>query len=317
MFRRVHDASIRNSDHPIATTHSLPSDINYSYPSVSSLATAFRMWLQVSISDSSATKKMQTLLSKYAYRQAPPPLETSGDVIFITDTTNTLGANILHIMSEDPGARHITCMGRPQSDKDTNPSKDDLSARQQRALETRGIALSSRALPTVDLLLWLPDRPNLGVLDEVTPYLASNITHMFHSARPMVKVASMQPQIKAVRDLVQLGWLAHAARPRIKPRVVLASSIAVVGTYLEQAISAIAPEKPINDPKIPLPMGHAEVKWVCEEVMKSVLQNLCEVEPVILRIGQLTGPSTTGHWNLKELSSYPGSGGIRNHWCHA
>lgn len=45
-----------------------------------------------------------------------------------------------------------------------------------------------------------------------------------------VKVASMQPQIKAAQDLVHLGWLAHAVRPRVEPRVVLSSSIAVVGT---------------------------------------------------------------------------------------
>jgi len=54
-----------------------------------------------------------------------------------------------------------------------------------------------------------------------------------------------------------------------------------------------------------------------ENVMEDAHKYLCDVEPVILRTGQLTGPSTTGYWNLKEPSSYPGSGGIRNHWCHA
>lgn len=126
----------------------------------------------------------------------------------------------------------------------------------------------------------------------------------------------MQPQIKAAQDLVHLGWLAHAARPCIKPRVGPASSIAPDGKYLEQAISTILPVKPINDPKIPLPVGYAEAKWVYGRVIERVHQHLCDVEPVILRIGQLTGSSTTGSWSPKETSSYPGSG-IPNHWCHA
>jgi len=154
-FRRVLDASLRSSDPLIATTHSLPSDIIYSYPSVSSLATALRMWLQVPLSDSNTTEKIQTLFSKYAYHQPPPSFETSEDVVLITDTTGNLGANMLHIMSENPGVGHITCMGRPLYDKDTNPSKDDLSARQQRALATSGIAFSSRALSKIDILPWL------------------------------------------------------------------------------------------------------------------------------------------------------------------
>jgi len=49
------------------------------------------------------------------------------------------------------------------------------------------------------------------------------------------------------------------------------------------------PKNSINDPKIPLPMGYAEAKWVCEKGIESAHQHLCDVEPVILRIGQLTG----------------------------
>jgi len=302
-FRRVLEASLRGSDHPTATTHKLPLDIIYSYPSISRLDTALRMWLEGSLSDPSTADKMQTLVSKYAYCEPPPSLESTGDFVLITGTTGNLGANMLHVMSESPRVRHIICMIRPLSDKDNSPSMDDLSARQQRALEIRGIALSSRALSKIDFLPWLPDRPNLGLREEVTQYLASNITHIFHGAWPMdfkVKVASLEPQIKAVRNLIHLGRLAHAARPHIKTRVVLASSIAVVGQYLERAKSTVVPEKPINDPRIPLPIGYAEAKWVCEKVMESAHQYSRDVEPIILRIGQLTGSSTTGYWSPKE-----------------
>ena len=34
--------------------------------------------------------------------------------------------------------------------------------------------------------------------------------------------------------------------------------------------------------------------------MESAQKNLRDIEPVILRIGQLTGSSTTGYWSPKE-----------------
>ena len=302
-FRRVLGASLRTSDHPTASTSDLPLDIIYSHPSVSSLTSALQMWLQGSLSESSTEEKMQGLVGKYAYYQQPPSLELKGNVVLITGTTGNLGANMLHIMSEDPRVRRVICLIRPPSDRDIAASKEDLSARQQEALEARRISLSSKASSKIEYLPWLPDRENLGLSEEVTRNLASTVTHIFHGAWPMdfrVKVQSMEPQIKAVRELIHLGRLANAARPHIKTRVVLASSIAVVGRYLEYAHSSVVPEKPMNDPKIPLPIGYAEAKWVCEKVMESAHKNLSGIEPVILRIGQLTGSSTTGYWSPKE-----------------
>ena len=302
-FRRVLGASLRTSDHPMTTTKDLPLDIIYSHPSVSSLTEALQKWLRGSLSESSTAEKMQELVRKYAYHQQPPSLEVMGNVVLITGTTGNLGANMLHIMSEDPHVRRVICLIRAPSDRNGDPSKGDLSVRQQKALEARGITLSSKGSLKIDFLPWLPDRENLGLSEEVTRNLVSSVTHIFHGAWPMdfrVKVQSMESQIKAVRELIHLGRLANAARPHIKTRVVLASSIAVVGRYLKHAQSIVVPEKPVDDPRIPLPIGYAEAKWVCEKVMESAHKNLHDIEPVILRIGQLTGSSTTGYWSPKE-----------------
>jgi len=59
---------------------------------------------------------------------------------------------MLHIVSENPGVRRFFCMIRPLSDKDTNPSKDDFSALQQRTLGTHGTELALRALSRTDVL---------------------------------------------------------------------------------------------------------------------------------------------------------------------
>lgn len=302
-FRRVLGASLRKTRHTVATAHDLPTDIIYSHPSVSSLDTALQSWLQGSFSTSSTEEKMQTLVSKYTYLQTPPSLYITGDVVLITGTTGNLGANMLHVMSEILQVRQVICMIRPPSEEDINTSKEDLSRRQQKALESRGITLTPQGYSKIDFLPWLPDKPNLGLSEEIIRYLTSNMTHIFHGAWPMnfrVKVQSMEPQIRAVRELLHLGRLANAARPWVKPRVVLASSIAVVGQYLAHAKSTVVPEKPMNDPKIPLPIGYAEAKWVCEKVLESAYQNVHDIEPVVLRIGQLTGSSTTGYWSPKE-----------------
>ncbi|KAL8823834.1 MAG: hypothetical protein Q9191_005512 [Dirinaria sp. TL-2023a] len=302
-LRRVLGASLRTSKHTTVSKRDLPLDIIYSHPSVCSLATALQMWLQGSLSESSTAEKMQSLVSKYAYYyQHAPSLELKGDVVLITGTTGNLGANILHTLCEEPRVCRVICLIRPASG-DVNASENILSARQQKAFEARGITLSLEASSKIDFLPWLPDRENLGLGEEVVQYLASNVTHIFHGAWPMdfrVKVQSLEPQIKAVRELIHLGRLASAARPHLKIRVVLASSIAVVGRYLENAHSTVVPEKPVNDPKIPLPIGYAEAKWVCEKVMESAQKTFSDIEPVILRIGQLTGSSTTGYWSTKE-----------------
>ena len=55
------------------------------------------------------------------------------------------------------------------------------------------------------------------------------------------------------------------------------------------------------DPRSPLSIGYAEAKWVCEQIMTSAFNNLqSEMQPMIVRIGQLSGSSGTGYWSHKE-----------------
>ena len=81
----------------------------------------------------------------------------------------------------------------------------------------------------------------------------------------------------------------------------MASSIAVVGRDALVTSSGSIPELPMRDPKSPLAIGYAEAKWVCEQVMESAYNNLqSEMQPMIVRIGQLSGSSNTGYWSHKE-----------------
>lgn len=243
-----------------------------------------------------------TLLDRYTYRQKTPSLQSNGSVIIITGSTGNLGANILHTTSGDPCIHQVICLIRPGSNRAAT-SPEDLAARQREALEDRGIFLSKNAWSKITFLPWVPGMDNLGMTEDEFHNLATHLTHIFHGAWPMdfrVKVQSLEPQIKAVRELLRLGRLAHAIRPEVRPRVVLASSIAVVGQYAEKAPSFLVPETPMDDPEIPLPIGYAEAKWVCEKLMQSAFEYLGELEPAIIRIGQVSGSQSTGFWSSKE-----------------
>lgn len=301
-FRRILGASLRNTGRAAFKMHELPLDIIYSHSSVSSLAEALNILQRGSTLDSVPAEKMRALLDRYKYNPKTPALQSNGSVIVITGSTGNLGANILHTTSGDPRVHRIICLVRPDSNR-AGTSSEVLAARQRRALDDRGIFLSKDAWSKISFLPWLPDMDNLGMTKDESHKLASQLTHIFHGAWPMdfkVKVQSLESQIKGVRELLRLGCLAHAIRPNARPRIVLASSIAVVGQYAKKAHSFLVPETPMDDPEIPLPIGYAEAKWVCEKVVQSAFDYLDELEPTIIRIGQVSGSQSTGYWSSKE-----------------
>lgn len=108
------------------------------------------------------------------------------------------------------------------------------------------------------------------------------------------------PHIKALRDLVELGRLAHCYDPTVRFRLILASSIAVVGRFESDRKATVVPESIMENAHIPLPFGYAEAKWVCEKVMQSAHEQVTGITPVVLRIGQLSGSTVTGFWSQKE-----------------
>ena len=130
--------------------------------------------------------------------------------------------------------------------------------------------------------------------------LASQVTHIFHGTRSIdikLKLSSFELQIKAARERDTLCRVAHRRRPNVRPRFVLASSIAVVSRYFKVLFS----EALMDDPLANLPTGYAQARWCCEKVIESAHTSIPhEMESVILRIGRLPGSQTTGFWSEKE-----------------
>lgn len=300
-FRRILQASIQRSGASIPLLADLPLDIIYSNPSVNTLAKALKSWFHGSDSDLDPTKDMTNLIEKYAYAQRDSSVRGDKNIVLVTGSTGNLGANLLQGLSENQSIDGIICLIRSRSNEDA--SQESLVTRQRKALEDRGIILSESAWSKINLLSWFPGADKLGLSEDNFRSLSLCVTHIFHGAWPMdfkVKVRSLEPQVKAMRDLIELARLAHVSKPSVRPRVVLASSIAVVGRYHSDLQPSIVPETPMDDARSPLPIGYAEAKWVCEKVMESAYYHLKDVEPIIVRIGQLSGSNKTGFWSPKE-----------------
>ncbi|KAF3354946.1 hypothetical protein VdG1_04371 [Verticillium dahliae VDG1] len=117
------------------------------------------------------------------------------------------------------------------------------------------------------------------------------------------------PEQRGLIQLARAARLRGAGAVTGRVRLVFASSIAVVRSYSDaqgsvygRSATGAVPEMGFHDPCIATPMGYAEAKWVCEQMLAQVSQELRdEVEPVVVRIGQLSGPeSGEGAWKTAE-----------------
>ena len=105
--------------------------------------------------------------------------------------------------------------------------------------------------------------------------------------------------IAGVRHLVDLALSSPQSCP---PRLVFLSSIAAVGAYRgphgKEVEQIIVPEEPIEDSSIPLDQGYGQSKYVSEQLIVKAGQ--AGLPATIIRVGQLSGETTNGAWNVNE-----------------
>lgn len=301
-LRRILNASIRMSQLETCVLSDLPWSFIYTHPSVSRLVQALINQSTTTVTDDSSEQQtMIDLSSKYSFI-SPPPKEKDITVL-LTGSTGNLGAHLLHVLSGSPLISRIICLAR-LSNHPLDSCTSALESRQRSIFDARGIVLPPEAWSKIEFLKWTPGADLLGLDAESHHQLASQVTHIFHGAWPMDfkrKLLSFEPQIKALRDILDLAVSASKLHPDRRVKVVLASSIAVVGRYGVDKSLALVPEEQLNDPMTATPMGYAQAKWVCEKIMESVHAALPnQVQTHIIRIGQVSGSRTNGFWNSAE-----------------
>lgn len=305
-LRRLLDQSFRKSIFMAQYFEGFPPDFVYSHSSIQKLIEVVRSSTDAHLSPVAKSKLAYDLSRKFAFFNESGPSLLGVNTILLTGTTGNLGSHLLQVISERSQIPLVVCLVRAQSKGSPSDLQKAAVSAQREALDDRAIELSEDVWSKVKILVWQPGNDLLGLEEEDYYHLASTVTHIFHGAWPMdfqMELFSFQVQIKALHDLINLARFAHRLRPTMKPRIILASSIAVAGNYaVDRNSGVMVPELPLNDPKhAPLAMGYAEAKWVCEQVMESAYNALqCEVQPMIARIGQMSGSQVSGYWNVKE-----------------
>ncbi|KAI0551133.1 hypothetical protein F4679DRAFT_594173 [Xylaria curta] len=231
-------------------------------------------------------------------RQSP----SIGYTILMTGSTGNLGAHTLARLTRIRTIGKIICLVRGQqtvsdgavSTFNVEGAESVLLSRQRSALEAAGIYLAPKEWAKVELL-------------ELSSVVGE--TEMTWPMDFQRSLESFRPHLKLLQTLVELAEQSFVTRKATEPiRLLFSSSIAVARYYRqsgdnksEDYVRSIVPESVILDPLISMPMGYAEAKWVCEVYLDRVAKRLLGIEPVIVRVGQLSGPEeTSGIWKTEE-----------------
>ncbi|KAL7622054.1 hypothetical protein AAE478_007555 [Parahypoxylon ruwenzoriense] len=257
-------------------------------------------------------------IDRAALRLTTPP---ERHVILMTGSTGNLGAHTLARLVRTATVKRVFCLVRGNqllSKKDTDSQngvgESNLLDRQRKALEAAGIQLRPEEWAKVEVMdlrlvfggLKRDDGAQLS-------YLAQQVTHIIHLAWPMDfrrTLQSFRPHIELVQTLVEFARYAYTTRQETQPiRFLFSSSIAAVRYHaavcddqVDDQSQHIVPESAMQDPLVSAPMGYTEAKWVCERFLDYMGECFSDqVEPIIVRIGQLSGPEgTPGIWKTEE-----------------
>lgn len=105
----------------------------------------------------------------------------------------------------------------------------------------------------------------------------------------------MDTHIAGVQRLARIALTSKRPSP---PRFIFISSIASVGNYH----SNFVPEQTFDDPALPLGQGYGQSKHVAERLLNQISAK-AGLPVTIVRVGQLSGSASTGHWNRNEYMS--------------
>ncbi|KAL4900540.1 hypothetical protein BDW74DRAFT_188176 [Aspergillus multicolor] len=225
--------------------------------------------------------------------------------VLLTGSTGHLGVYLLQKLCLDPQVGQVVCLNRSHKGELESPAiEKELELRQHEANTARRIQLSSnswskiRFLPSNHL-----DQARLGLSPTDYQQLTTKVTHIVHNAWPMDfqrSLLSFKAQISGVKNLIRLAIDCSWAQPArgLRSRFLLVSSIAVAA---QSPSRPMVREERIRDPTSVSAFGYAQAKWVSEQILLDNLQDSPpSVRSSIVRLGQISGGTSSGVWNPKE-----------------
>lgn len=231
---------------------------------------------------------------KNGHTASQPPYQAtekpSGEVILLTGATGALGAHILHLYLKSSNVTQIFCLVR--------------GASEHAAVERVSKALSSRKLGSltskVTILRSDLASPTLSLGQPTYTTLASTVTTIHHVAWAVnfrLSVSSFSSNLASLQNLINLALCS----PGNPPNFIFCSSVASVansppGNAVPEAISTNTSDCG--------PLGYSKSKWIAERICHAAHERTrLQGRMTVMRVGQLSGATDTGIWNMRE--AYP------------
>ena len=210
----------------------------------------------------------------------------------LTGATGALGSCILDILRNDPSVGRIFCLVRAVDDQDARVRVSD-------SLVDRG-KQPLGASPRVSCNQYFIDRPQLGLSEESYKEILSTVTHVIHVAWAVnfsLPLRAFEPHFAGLRSLLQLA----ACAPN-SVTFTFCSSVASISLKNQETRRPIE-ETRAATPLDPSPTGYGRSKWVAEAICVATAERhetFDRLKVKVLRLGQLTGDTQTGSWNMSE-----------------
>ncbi|EED22651.1 polyketide synthase, putative [Talaromyces stipitatus ATCC 10500] len=218
--------------------------------------------------------------------------------VLVTGSTGSLGSHLVAHLANLSSVKTVFCVNRV--------SRSDALKRQQDALLSRGISLTPEALSKLVVIETDTHKPFLGLQRDSYDRIVHAVSHIIHNAWPMSgkrALMGFEQQFVVMRNLVNLANEASTSGPR-KITFQLISSISTVGYYPVWSGKRLVPEMRVEMNSV-LDNGYSDAKLVCERMLDETLHKHPDrFRPMVVRLGQVAGSSTSGYWNPMEHFSF-------------
>ncbi|KAM3589820.1 hypothetical protein VKS41_000674 [Umbelopsis sp. WA50703] len=244
-------------------------------------------------------EETKLLLKKYLGRideDMPKPAQSyhrimqspDSEVVITTGATGSLGALVLRDLLKNPSVKKVYALVRG-----SNGITRLKNTFEDRKLDTKLLTSTKLSVLPLDQA-----HPKLGLTDEQYKQVQSEATMICHCAW---MVDFLQPvgyyEKECIAGLLNFINLAYR-NGKDAMRLHFISSVSA-----SMAMKNSVEEKPLpDDPTCAVPMGYAQSKFIAEHMLKYVADNK-NMPTYVLRVGQMSGDTVVGYWNLTE--QYP------------
>ncbi|KAH7324196.1 hypothetical protein B0I35DRAFT_349133 [Stachybotrys elegans] len=235
---------------------------------------------------------MESLIAKYSMIEpfTSGPLETPDmSSVLLTGATGGLGAHILHQLATSAGVSTIWALVRASTG-------EGASARLKEALESRGLRLSPEQNAKIVVLPCDLGLDTFGISSQAMVDVLTRLTHVIHCAWAVnfnIPIRSFEAHhIKAVHNLIRL---CRSVKTQDPAQFYFCSSVSAAS---QSPRPGSVEECPVQSPSFSQNTGYARSKYVAEHITRNAMA--LGIPARVLRLGQLTGDTKTGKWNIKE-----------------